>query len=357
MIFMAFSRIHVNSIKMNACGGCGGGGIGFSLKRPRLSIDFSKSNNVQIECQNKKLKQIIKNYVTTFIKRYQVPGCKIKVLEFFEPHRGLGSETQAGLLIGKAFNKIYNLNIEKEEIVKLFKIAGVSGIGYYSFFEGGFIVEGGYPMGKNCKKIDFNVHSSEPPVFISRYNFPKEMKILLIIPNKSPVDSFSRIKENTLFKENTPISLKEIGDISTSVLTGLIPGIITKNYNQIVKNLMFISTLGTKRLELKINFDLIKDIQKKMSDLIEFKYYHKERNTFSLVNDENQEITSFVEGDEEILIKKPIPWLGLSSLGSTLYSVLNINDKKQNNLIKEISKRIKDVKIIITEVKNGKSSF
>jgi beta-RFAP synthase len=356
MIFTTSSRIHINSIKMNTYGGWGGGGIGFSLKDPKLRIDFFKSNNVEIECSNKTLKLLIEKYATKFIKKYKVPGCKIRVLEFFEPHYGLGSETQSALLIGEAFKKTYNLSINNEEIAKFFEVGGVSGIGYYSFLKRGFIIEGGYPMSQKDEKKDFNIHSSKPPVLISRYNFPNNMYILLIIPNESAVESFSRVEENKLFKENTPISSEEVGNISTAILTGLIPGIIIKDYNQIVKNIMFISTLGTKKIELEINFNLIKDIQDKLEDLLEFKYSRKKRANFSLINNENQNISNFILKNKEISIKKPIPWLGLSSLGSTLYSILNISSNKELNQLKsEISKRIKNCKVIITKVENGEN--
>jgi len=193
---------------------------------------------------------------------------------------------------------------------------------------------------------------------IGNYDIPKGIKVLLIIPKKSPVESHSREEENDLFKKNTPISEEDVGKISTCVLSGVIPGIIRNDYKQFVKNIMCISSLGTKRIELELNFNFIKNVQKQLEEIIDFKYERNGKACFSLINGAGEEIDEFITSEKEISFSKKIPWLGLSSLGSSLYSFIRLKNKKDLDELKNIiESKCPDREVIITEINNEKNKL
>lgn len=333
------ARIHINSLKMNDDGCWGGGGIGFPLKNPKIKINVTKNKGIKINCKNTTLKNIILKYCKELCKNYNLEGIYIDVKSFFLPHHGLGSETQSALLVGLTISRLYGLNLTYEEISKNLGVAGVSGIGYYSFIKGGFVIEGGYPMGLNEEKKNFGIHSSKPPLMIMNLKFPKKFKILLIIPQESPSSKLSKEDENILFDKHTPISKEETGEICSSTLMGVIPGIKLKDYEKLIKHLMHISILGTKRIELELNKSLIKYIQDRLKNLVDFKYIREKEAKFILKNDEKTLEKYIHKNESKINFRKPIPWLGLSSLGSTFYSILNLQKGDEVRLKKEIEKR------------------
>ncbi|MBI2667232.1 hypothetical protein HYX17_00505 [Candidatus Woesearchaeota archaeon] len=187
------------------------------------------------------------------------------------------------------------------------------------------------------------------------YAVPKEFKLLLIIPKQSPTTNFTREDENRLFADYAT-SPKEIGIICTSTLMGVIPGLITRDYTTFVKNLMQISHLGTKKVELELNRSWIFHVQEILNKFIDFRYQRNKETDFSLSNDNGNTLSELLKGTDEIVLKRPIPWLGLSSLGPTLYSFIDSRIYDTVSLQKEIKQIINDdSKVLITEVNNDKA--
>ncbi|MBI2667231.1 hypothetical protein HYX17_00500 [Candidatus Woesearchaeota archaeon] len=147
---------------MNTKGRRGGGGLGFSTKQPQLEFVCSTFNQCRIITADKILENVVSGYANKMCDEYHLPGILVEIKNSYPVHFGLGSETQSALAVGNALKELYQKrNISNEEIAKSTGVAGVSGIGYYSFAKGGFIIEAGYPMAPDLEKKNFELRGSE----------------------------------------------------------------------------------------------------------------------------------------------------------------------------------------------------
>jgi hypothetical protein len=126
----------------------------------------------------------------------------------------------------------------------------------------------------------------------------------------------SSLDEAKLFIENTPVPMKEIGVICTNVLMGIIPSLQEKDYFKFIEYLSKIGNLGTKKVELELNYNLLNYFNNKFSNLLARKLIRLSANKYYWQ----------VSSDSKVFEKKypsrKIPFLMLSSLGTTFYSIL-----------------------------------
>jgi len=316
VIITTAGRLHFNSLKMNAVDGRGCGGIGVALKDPALKIIFSLANKIVITGADAMLRKKVENFAKNFLLYIGVNrGINIKIIKFFPGKVGLGSGTQLGMSVGRGISLLYGKKISLRLIAEITKRAGISGIGYYAFSKGGLIVDGGYWMGKTEAKKTFADHNPTPPPLIARYSFPTNWKVLLLTPKKS-LPKISSLDEAKLFIENTPVPMKEIGVICTNVLMGIIPSLQEKDYFKFIEYLSKIGNLGTKKVELELNYNLLNYFNNKFSNLLARKLIRLSANKYYWQ----------VSSDSKVFEKKypsrKIPFLMLSSLGTTFYSIL-----------------------------------
>ena len=95
-------------------------------------------------------------------------GVDIDIRTSIPAHSGLGSGTQMALAVGGAISRIFGLDLGARRIAELLDRGARSGIGIAAFEHGGFIVDGGRRPGGAL------------PVVISRLDFPKHWRVLLI---------------------------------------------------------------------------------------------------------------------------------------------------------------------------------
>ena len=380
------ARLHFNSLKMNAIGGRGCGGVGLALESPILEMNFYPNKNISVvggTSHFQKKSSLFAKAILNYIKK---PGVTIKINKSFLNQIGLGSETQLGLSIGKGISLLYNHNLSLKKIASITKRAGISGIGYYAFFRGGLIIDGGYKMGLSEEKRTFADHASSPPPLTGNYKFPKNWKILLIIPRQSTID-VSKFDENKFFEENCPVPLKEVEAICTDVLMGLIPAVKESDYFNFIEYLSHLLNLGTKKIELELNKKRINETNKKLDGLLANKFIRIQKCKYILIPNNivftkkdllrytdlrqrystdiilnklslnNSEINRYLMDLQSLLtIKYPpnkIPFLGLSSLGATMYSILLSDYHKIDYILKETRKILrKDWLVMLVSARN-----
>lgn len=359
------ARLHFNSLKMNQAGGRGCGGVGVAIEEPSLEMEFSLNSKVVVLGGSEYLAKKTELFAKNILKYLRLnTGVKIEIKNFFQSHNGLGSGTQVGLSVGKGVSMLFGKKLSVKDIAIINKRAGVSGIGYYSFLYGGLIVDGGYRMGINENKKTFSDHAPFPPSLIGRYNFPKKWKILLIIPPKHLVDN--NVDEGKLFTENTPTSLNEVGAICTNTLMGLIPSLLERNYFEFINNLFDIIRFGTKKVELELNKKSLLKAMNLLDEIIVYKWKRKRRCEYAfLTSTKSMDIRCCLDPEkrynvrdnffrsEDVYFKKKIPFLGVSSLGPAMYSILYEDHHDIKYLLEETQKRLgKEWKVTLTSVRN-----
>lgn len=314
------ARLHLSLIDLNGTEGRLDGGIGLTLQQPSLNIECNQTEDktqilfnkdistTQQETYKSKIieaTQKINNYLKTD-RNYT-----FKINEIYPIHHGLGLGTQLALSVAKLIAEINNQNIDTIQLAKIINRGGTSGIGVYSFDNGGLIIDGGH---KKALKKDFlpsSASQASPPPLIARYEFPEEWNIILATPQTSK--GASGKKEINIFQEYTPINIQEVQQISHLTLMKLMPAIIEKDIENFGSAINKIQTLGFKKIERKLQNSKTLDLLRTMQQL-------------------------------------NIPAVGMSSFGPTCFGITEENPKQLQNEIEEQTDG--SAKVIITKGKN-----
>lgn len=328
------ARLHFNSLKMNAVGGRGCGGLGVSLEEPVMKIEFSKSAQLVILGGSSHLRNKIRVFAKDILCYLNIEkGAQIKIVKYFPNQVGLGSETQLGLSVGRGLSLLFDKKLSQAQAAKITKCSGVSGVGYYAFSKGGFVVDGGYKIGKNEAKKNFADHCPTPPPLITRAPFPGEWKILLITPTET-TKKISNLDEGKFFTKHTPIPMKEVGVICSEVLMGMIPSLKEKDYFRFIDFLSRINYIGTKKIEFELNRKYFEFFNSRLSGLLANKLMRKREGCYAWQR----------RGDQVCLQNKypkdKLPFLSLSSLGPTFFSVLLTDYHDVDGILEAVKGRL-----------------
>lgn len=186
------SHVHVGNIDIH--GGLGRlyGTLGFALEEPRLRIRLCSSHADTSVRGSKRIE--FERYLKLFAKRYNL-NFEAEVLEEIPAHVGLGSTTPIALSIGYATALLSGREPVLEEIAALTGRSMISGLGFYAFKTGGFIVDGGFKPG-----------SKRVPPLLFRIPMPRSLSIIYAVPAR-PVPEILELKarEDTILQEMPPM--------------------------------------------------------------------------------------------------------------------------------------------------------
>lgn len=320
------ARIHINSIDMNGAIGRIIGGIGFAIREPKIEIVAKVENNNEVLITGHNVPKTdwdeYKNEIETVVEKFKLTfnirqGINIIVRSAYPKHIGLGSSTQTRLAVGIALARLLNITISFNEIAKIVSDKWVSGVGYGAFRHGGFIVDGGFTFGRD-KDIEYLGGSSKrPPPIIFHGRLPKTWQIILFIP-KEDRKSIHGESENIFFKKITPTPLEEARIISHYTLIKLLPSLLEENYDDFLDVMLNITKIGSKKFEIKLNKWFLEKVKEKLN---------------------------------KIRIK--LPFLAVSSVGPTLYTVINTNKQSHKLILNKLRKnKLNSTNIIITSARN-----
>jgi beta-ribofuranosylaminobenzene 5'-phosphate synthase len=199
------------------------------------------------------LQERVRGIATDVLQKFGAGGSvAITVRSHFPSHVGLGSGSQLGLAVARAIAELHGRHLPVRELAKLVSRGGTSGIGTAAFEYGGFIVDGGHRFGTGGEKTDFRPSAASrgvrPPPVIARHDFPSDWRILLAIP-EVPAGA-SGGKEVDIFRENCPVPLDEVRELSHEVLMRMLPGIAGRDLDLFGSSVNAVQRLGFKKVEL-----------------------------------------------------------------------------------------------------------
>lgn len=218
---MGFYNINYSNIRF--------GSIGLYIRRPRIVVEAVRNDTSGLSVPRElfeKTREILNTICGQDAERIS-----ITVKESPPLHIGLGATTQLLLSIAKLASGLCDKHLSREALIEISGRGKYSGIGVHGFFRGGFIVDGGK-------------RKEEPfPPLILRLPFPREWKIVLVIPSE---------RRGLGDREEVPILesvLKEVDkEISESLLSTafmkIIRGVVTRDFD------LFVS--GVSELQRKI---------------------------------------------------------------------------------------------------------
>jgi beta-ribofuranosylaminobenzene 5'-phosphate synthase len=247
------SRIHVSLIDMHGGSGRVDGGIGITLDEPGILLEAELSPVLSVNGGDTAVQERIRSIATDVLHKIGAGGnVAITVRSSYPSHVGLGSGSQLGLAVARAIAELHGRHLPVKELAKLVGRGGTSGIGTAAFEYGGFIVDGGHRFGAGGEKTDFRPSAASrgvsPPPVIARHDFPSDWRILLAIPEVPAGASGGR--EVDIFRENCPVPLSEVRELSHEVLMRMLPGIAGRDLDLFGSSVNAIQKLGFKRVEL-----------------------------------------------------------------------------------------------------------
>lgn len=237
------SRLHITLIDMNASIGRVDGGIGITLDEPDIRISAQRSDNIDISGNSEHIERMRDS------ARKLLPegsGINIFIEKDYSSHIGLGSGTQAALAAGMAVNKIFDLGLNAYEIAIKEGRGGTSGIGVAAFESGGFILDGGHKFSEKKAFLPSAASRLPPAPVLLRRDFP-DWDIMVAIPEQKGA---SNKKEVNIFRENCPIKLREVEELSHVILMLLLPALAEEDIETFGRAINLIQELGFKKLEV-----------------------------------------------------------------------------------------------------------
>jgi len=206
------SRLHFGIIDMRGDLGRLHGSVGASIDHPSLTLIAEKAPALHLRSTRSTR---IKKYTETIMNLYNLDGeCSFEVVEDIPEHMGFGSGTQLALAIGTSISKLYNIEINHNQIAVELGRSRRSGIGTHAFHKGGFIVDGGH-------RID-NPNSVPPLIF--RGEIPENWRFVIGVPDLN--DRISGESENSAFKKLEPPPAHLVNEVARIVLIKMIPALI-----------------------------------------------------------------------------------------------------------------------------------
>ncbi|BDH79165.1 hypothetical protein MTTB_05440 [Methanothermobacter tenebrarum] len=265
------SRLHLTLIDLNGERGRLDGGVGLTLKDPKLIIKAKPNGELKTEFAEKNLQwDLIKEYsakieeaakrTLNYLKSNQRLDFIIE--KAFPAHSGLGSGTQVSLAIAKLITSFHEVEMDSWELARIVGRGGTSGIGVASFEYGGFIVDGGHSKKEKTDFLPSSASRASPPPVIARYDFPEDWNIIVAIPKINR--QVSGRKEVNIFQEYCPIPLGEVERLSHIILMKMMPSVIEEDIDSFGEAINEIQRIGFKKVERKLQHPIIDNIIENM---------------------------------------------------------------------------------------------
>jgi beta-ribofuranosylaminobenzene 5'-phosphate synthase len=262
------SRIAISLYDMNGSLGRNDGGMGFSLKWPRLCF-FAKKNNkkrIEVYCPSvsNEMKESIVSCLELIQKLYDLDGIFIKITETIPEHSGFGSKTATLLSISYIYLKLYCFDIDFRDLAIIIKRGGTSGIGINIIDKGGFLLEGGHSTSDKKEFLpSSSVKKINPAPVLARYDMP-EWTVLICIPNLHRVYG---INEKKFFANKCPIKEEDVSRLARITLSQALPSILEKDMETFCQAINQIQKFGWKKSEIEIYGAKLRFLMDKIIDL------------------------------------------------------------------------------------------
>jgi len=275
LIIKTPSRLHLTLIDLNGSLGRIDGGVGLTLKEPRLVLEMNPgTSGIQIEFKNSQ--KLTSNLTEDYEDKIRTSAHRMmehlnmddefsfKVHETYPSHSGLGSGTQLSLAVGKLLSDFDGQKMAAPEIANIVGRGGTSGIGVASFDKGGFIIDGGHHHGEKPEFLPSSASNASPPPILARYNFPEEWKVVLVIPYIDK--SVSGEKEVNIFQKYCPIDIQEVQRLSHLLLMKMMPAVLEKDLDAFGNSVNSIQEVGFKKIENQLQKPIIAEIIQVLRD-------------------------------------------------------------------------------------------
>jgi beta-ribofuranosylaminobenzene 5'-phosphate synthase len=170
------ARLHFGFQNLSLAGERLYGGVGVAVDEPRITVEAEPAS--RIDCED----DAVRPHLERVVEHLGLPGGRVRVVERFPRHVGLGSGTQLALATLVAVARACDRDVDVRESAPALGRGGRSGIGVGTFERGGFVVDGGHPTELFTATPPETGEWDVPPV-VARHELPGEWRFVLAIPD------------------------------------------------------------------------------------------------------------------------------------------------------------------------------
>jgi len=208
------ARLHMGFIDLHGGLGRKFGSIGVALEKPHLTLEATPADRLTAEgSESRRALEFASRFYTHYASRLpDGTGARLSVIDDIPPHVGLGSGTQLALAVGTALSRLHEIEVDAFDLARVMGRGQRSSMGIGAFQRGGFLVDGGHPIG-----------SDTPSPIIVRRCPPAEWQFVVVIPEIKP--GLSGDEEDQAFLEMPHPSAAHAGQIARLLVMKMLPAL------------------------------------------------------------------------------------------------------------------------------------
>lgn len=237
---ISYPRIHLGLLELSGSYTRIDGGAGLAVSILPMTVTVSEATGFYIDSDHEQAKRIA-CYTVSDLKHI-IPSTKIRITISSQArlHIGLGFSTQCALTVACAILTYFNIPFSRESLARAVRRGGTSGIGIHSFFDGGFVVDGGhlFPEEKDSIGPTSQYVLQTIPPLVARHPFP-DWTICIALPN-----------EIDFWKKNTPVPEDESNYLCKNLLLGILPALCAGNFEAFCRAIDNSTRYGLKKREI-----------------------------------------------------------------------------------------------------------
>jgi beta-ribofuranosylaminobenzene 5'-phosphate synthase len=208
------ARLHLGFLDPSGRSGRRFGSLGLPLVEPETVVTLSRAAETIVAGAESERAAA---HLASMTRRLGIrANHRLVVEEAIPRHAGLGSGTQIALAVAAALRTLHGLPTDIYSDAALLARGNRSGIGIASFAQGGLVVDAG------------NDGSGRPPPVVARLPFPDDWRVILVLDKAQ--HGLHGEDEMEAFRALPPFPASGVGEICRHVLTGVMPGLIERDF-------------------------------------------------------------------------------------------------------------------------------
>ncbi len=252
----SFPRVHITLLSMHHGGYRVNGGLGFAIDGPPFCVSASIANKWSVSSTDSEsidaqtLKYIESRLTAAQKTRQFSTPMAIKIRSSIASHSGLGSSTALCLSAIEAAAIANNIQLSRDQLVRMSGRGGASGVGINTYFEGGFSID----FGRKANELE-QLKSSEAaisnsvPLRVGRTDLDLWPLVILIPPH---IQTKSIVDEQEFFERTCPLSVESSQEVIYHATMGTYAAAVERDYGSFCRSINAIQQCAWKRAELSL---------------------------------------------------------------------------------------------------------
>ncbi|WP_079024129.1 beta-ribofuranosylaminobenzene 5'-phosphate synthase family protein [Streptomyces scabiei] len=242
------SRIAVCLIDMNGELGRVDGTLGIALDHPRVRVRVSAARKLEVVWPNSETDSLFDlawRFIATLGGHR---GALIEVEDSYQAHSGLGLTTQLRLAVIAGLARLLDRPLSIEDTGRTANRGGTSGAGVFAFHRGGVTLDGGHTFGAGKQKQEFTpsrTAQAQPPPLLARHPFPDAWRIICV--TAEGVTGKNGKEEVGFFTRSCPVPSAEAAETCRIVIMRVLPAIVAQDLPAVNAGIDNLQQTGFKR--------------------------------------------------------------------------------------------------------------